>query len=313
VRDVDADVHDRIDAIIRDKLVPPRSKKETTSLATIGHRVLRYLPASLDGLSDAAAGATVRSAALVGSPEAMARLAGYAHDPRENVQEALFDAWLNFDPERYADQVLADAPLDDGHVRITTVRLIPHLARLRNLAGLDLFLAPGEELHDLRFVEDMPALRYFTGATPGEVDLSVFKATNPRMLYLYGASRFCNPETLPRVEYNLGLFQFEPWSNLDFLRGRDLANLSLSAPAADCDLSPIAGMKRVRRLSCHGWTDLSVVPAPPGLEEIEIDGGLEEIDVRPLRGRQVNLVLQRTDSHIGITELGPDVRIAWRD
>lgn len=82
VRDVDADVHDRIDAIIRNRLVPPRSKKETTSLATIGHRVLRYLPTDLDELSDATAEATVRSTALVGSPEAMARLAGYARDSR---------------------------------------------------------------------------------------------------------------------------------------------------------------------------------------------------------------------------------------
>ncbi len=155
VRDVDADVHDRIDTIIKDRLVPPRSKKETTSLATIGHRVLRYLPASLDGLSDAAAGATVRSAALVGSPEAMSRLAGYARDPRENVQEALVDAWLNFDPAQYAEVVLADAPLDEGYVEITTARLIPHLSRLRHLAGVDLFLSYEEPVSDLRFVGEV--------------------------------------------------------------------------------------------------------------------------------------------------------------
>lgn len=311
VRDVDADVHDRIDAIIRDKLVPPRSKKETTSLATIGHRVLRYLPTSLDELSDAAASATVRSAALVGSPEAMMRLAGYARDSRENVQEALLDAWLNFDPERYAEEVLADAPLDNGYARIVTVRLIPYLSRLRNLTGIDLFLNSGEELRDLRFIEDVPNLRYLSAAVPGDVDVSPLKATTPRMVYLYGAGQFKNLDQLPRVEPTLGLFQFEPWRDLDFLRGRELTNLALSEPAPDCDMNPISGMSRLRRLGCHFWPDLNAVPKPPGLEVIELNHWAS-IDVRPLRDRRVTLELHRFNAHIGIDELGPDVRIRWR-
>ncbi|MFS8104893.1 NACHT domain-containing protein [Lentzea alba] len=312
VRDVDPDVHDRIDAIIRDKLVPPRSKRETTSLATIGHRVLRYLPTSLDELSDAAASATVRSAALVGSPEALARLAGYARDPRENVQEALMEAWLNFDPERYADEVLAEAPLDEGYARITSVRLIPHLWRLRQLVGIDLFLQSSEKLRDLAFVESVPNIRYVSACVPGDVDMSPLRSTTPRVLYLYGSRRFRNLGELPRTHHTLGLFQNEPWDDLIFLRGQELTILGLSDPGPECDLSPIAELTQMSVLICHGWTDLSMVPEPPGLLVIEVISGQEAIDLTPLRDRSVTLRLYRHDEHIGIEELGPDVTIAWR-
>lgn len=312
VRDVDAEVHERVDAIIRDKLVPPRSKKETTSLATIGHRVLRYLPADLDELSDATAEAVVRSTALVGSPEAMARLAGYARDPRRTVQEALLAAWLNFDRRRYADEVLADAPLDDGCARITTIGLIPHLSRLRRLTAVDISLTDDEEQTDLTFVQDVPGLRYLSVPVAGVIDVSPLKATTPHSLYLYGAVQLENLDQLPPVGHALGLFQVEPWCTLEFLRGRDLDTLSLSEPAPGCDMSPIAGMARLRRLGCHGWVDLSVVPAPPRLAEIEVDDW-GPIDIEPLRNRSLVLELRRRNLHVGIEDLGPGVQIRWRN
>lgn len=215
------------------------------------------------------------------------------------MQEALLEAWLNFDPQRYAEEVLADAPLDNGCARITTLRLIPHLPRLRRLTAVDIFLPAGEEQTDLAFVEDVPALRYFSAPTTGMVDVSPLKAMAPRLLYLYGAVQFTNLDQLPQVKHTLGLFQVEPWHTLDFLCGRELINLALSEPAPDCDMSPIADMGMLRRLGCHGWVDLSVVPALAGLEEIEVDDW-GPIDIEPLRNRSLVLELRRRNTHIGI-------------
>lgn len=311
VRDVDAEVYERVDAIIRDRLVPPRTKKETTSLATIGHRVLRYLPTSLDELSDVAAEATVRSAALVGSPEAMKLLAGYAQDTRNKVQLALLDAWRNFDAERYAEEVLADAPLVNGYVTIATPRLVAHLPRLRRLTDVHLFLM-GEAQSDLRFVEPVTRqLRYLSMRVTGEVDLSPLRTMNLEMLYLFGAERFTNLSALPRVRFNLHLYQDEPWQTLDFLRGREPSILGLSAPASSCDLSPIAQL-RVARLDCDSWPDLGALPVSPGVRQLRLLGRSGPIDLRPLRDHSLVLNLSRRDTHIGIDELGPDVRVEWR-
>ncbi|GGU26058.1 NACHT domain-containing protein [Lentzea flava] len=310
VRDVDAEVHDRIDAIIRDKLVPPRGKKETASLATIGHRLLRYLPKTLDGLSDAAAGATVRSAALVGSPEAMTLLAGYAGDPRLNVQEELLDAWLRFDPLRYAEDVLADAPLADGYARIKATRLIPYLSLLRRLVGTDIFLSSSNIPSDLRFLSEVKELRYLSANLRGEVDLSPLASTEPRFVVLVNARRFTNTDQLPHDLYSLILTQREPWDDLGFLRGRSFQNLTLSRIAPGRVADAIGDVTRLHKLGCFDWDDLSVIPEIPGLRELELMSN-RPIDVRPLRGTPLLLWLNRRNTHIGLQELGPDVKVEW--
>ncbi|WP_086661225.1 NACHT domain-containing protein [Lentzea kentuckyensis] len=312
VKDVDAEVHERVNSMIKNTLVPPRSTKETTSLATIGHRVLRYLPADLSALSEAAAAATVRSAALVGSPEAMARLAGYARDARLSVQKELLDAWLHFDPQRYAEEVLADAPLEHGYARIRSARLMPHLSQLRHLVGTDVLLPPHEVQPDLSFVQWMPGLRYLDAPMAGEVDLSLLAGTAPHMIYLSRAQRFVNLDQLPSVVQTLALFQREPWISLEFLHGRALRGLQLSAVTRDCDLSPIAEVRGLRSLVCSCWPDLAALPPLPQLDRVFIGSERDvPIDLRPLKDRRLRLQLHRFNTHIGVDELGPDVRIEW--
>ncbi|SFR22624.1 NACHT domain-containing protein [Lentzea waywayandensis] len=309
VRDVDAGVCDRIDAIIRDRLVPPRSARETMSLATIGHRVLRYLPASLDELSEAVAAATVRSAALVGSPEAMAKLTGYAHDPRELVQEALMEAWPSFDLQRYAEEVLADAPLDDGIAKVDSVRLFPHLFRLRNLTGVDVWLSRDEAQPDLRGIAELPPLRFLYSWTRGEIDLSELAATAPRMIYLSGARRYTNI-AFPQELFTLGLNQMEPWHDIEFLRGKSVVVLHLSEVAPGCDLSPLTDVTGLQEVHTRSWRELEIFAELPELKRLVL-GGDDQIDVRPLRDLSLKLQLQRQQSYVGVEELGPDVKISW--
>ncbi|OLF08181.1 hypothetical protein BLA60_25350 [Actinophytocola xinjiangensis] len=104
------EVLSRLDSVVR-SLAPPRGVRESRSLATVGEPVLDYLPDSLTNLTPAKAAGCVRTAALVNGPRALDTLAGYAPDPRVEVQDELIRAWKFFDPETYLRRVLVDAPL----------------------------------------------------------------------------------------------------------------------------------------------------------------------------------------------------------
>ncbi|MFD4639573.1 NACHT domain-containing protein [Lentzea sp. NPDC058436] len=309
VRDVDADLCDRIDAIVRDRLVPPRTPEETASLATIGHRVLRYLPATLDELSDAVAASTIRTAALVASPEAMMKLAGYAHDPRSSVQKALIEAWLNFDLQRYAEEVLADAPLENGLAEVKSIQQFPHLHLLSKLTGVDAWLPPDESLGSLHVVDELPRLRYLLAWMKGEIDLSPLSRTSPEMIHLLGAQRYTNLESLPDAR-SIGLIQWEPWESLEFLRGKSIRSLHLSETAPGCTLGVLTEVAGLEAVYCRNWTDPTVFAAIPALRTLALSGD-KLIDVRPVRHMSLTLLLHRKSTYVGVEKLGPDVRTRW--
>jgi NACHT domain len=153
---VDPEVTSRVEAAV-DELVPPRGQNETRSLALAGGRVLRRLPATLDGLSDASAAASVKTAALVGGPEALRLLARWASDTRAAVQRVLAQVWRYFDPADYAKAVLRDAPLVGGKITIELVEHIPHLRTLQHLRDVSLDLSDSGTVDDLVFLRDAPA------------------------------------------------------------------------------------------------------------------------------------------------------------
>lgn len=95
------------------QLVPPRRQGDAMSLAAVGDPVLRRLPRSLDGLTEAAARAAVRTAALIGGGGALDLLCGYAEDGRADVHLEVAQAWQYFDPDEYAQRVLCKLPLED--------------------------------------------------------------------------------------------------------------------------------------------------------------------------------------------------------
>lgn len=154
-RVVDPEVTNRVEAAV-DELVPPRGQNETRSLALAGDRVLRRLPSTLDQLSDASAAASVKTAALVGGPEALKLLARWAPDPRGPVQRALAKVWRYFDPTDYAQAVLRDAPLDGGRISVNLLEHIPHLRTLQHLRDASLELYDSGTVDDLTFLHDAP-------------------------------------------------------------------------------------------------------------------------------------------------------------
>ncbi|MEU9792162.1 NACHT domain-containing protein [Streptomyces sparsogenes] len=94
-------------------LVPPRRKSDAESLAAVGDPVLGRLPRSLDGLTEAAARAAVRTAALIGGGGALDLLSSYAEEARIDVQDEIAQAWQYFDPDEYAQRVLAKLALEN--------------------------------------------------------------------------------------------------------------------------------------------------------------------------------------------------------
>ncbi|MEO6084839.1 MAG: NACHT domain-containing protein [Umezawaea sp.] len=291
VTDVDAAVHERVEKMIADRLVPPRSIQETNSLASIGHRVLRYLPTDLSSLSDASAAAVVRTTGLTGTPEAMARLATYAADPREAVQRELAESWRYFDHERYARAVLALSPTRS--IKVDSAFQLPHLHLLRNL--MKVRVAFVEQLRSVDLLTGVPHLTQVYSTVIGVIDLSpLAEHRELEDLDLYYARRFVNLEALSGLTNlaDLSLLQVDLFDDLGFLRGLSgLRTLTLSVLAADSDLTPIAELPAL--VECY-------MPSREGV-----------LDLRPFRGKSLRLHLGRPAEHLGLDELGPGVDVYW--
>jgi NACHT domain len=224
VTDADPGTLARIEDIIKTKLVPPRSKRETHSLATIGHRLVRYLPASLAELSDASAAATVRAAGLTGDREVLPLLATYAQDPRRDVQQELIECWQYFDPERYAREVLADAPLDNGHIQINRLRYVPHLQYLGQMTSSALWCGDDEWVTDLRIVDSISNLTIVhVRAAATTIDLAPLSdARKLIVISIRGAMRYTGLAALADLpglqEFTLRARQPGVWRSLTFLK-----------------------------------------------------------------------------------------------
>lgn len=255
VSNVDPDVIDRVEQVIREKLVPPRSVRETVSLASVGPRLLRYLPPTLDGLSDAAAEATVQAATLTAGDEALSRLRSYAQDSRWEVQRQLAKAWEYFDPERFAREVLADSPLDDGAFSISAARLLPFAGLLRNLTELGVSLDGVDAQGDLRAVAGVPAISslgidFDDDAVVDFRDLAEHQGLVT--LAFSGARRYGEVRALRHLGNlrKLTVFRRTPWRGLDqFGELKQVTMLSIDSLQRVETLDPLARMDGLTMLS----------------------------------------------------------------
>ena len=276
---VDPEVTSRVEAAV-EALVPPRGQNETRSLALAGGRVLRRLPATLDGLSDASAVASVKTAALVGGPEALRLLARWAPDPRGAVQRALAEVWRYFDPADYAHTVLQDAPLDQGRITVTLVDHIPHLCVLRHLRDVSLNLFDSGTVDDLTFLRDAPpATTSLQVQVSGPVNLSPL-ANCPalRVMSVDGGSVSAGLETLstlPRLVF-LSILPPAGGQDLSFLADcQALTHVILRDCTQLSDLSVLAPVSRLRYVSLYNakrLRDLGVLTELPDLTAFSIDG-----------------------------------------
>ncbi|MEV4312724.1 NACHT domain-containing protein [Actinocrispum sp. NPDC049592] len=261
VTEIDPKVHERVETLIREHLVPPRNIRESASLATIGHRLLRYLPSTLEDLSEAQAAATVRTAVLTGNAEALTRLAGYAADERWTVQEQLAAGWEYFDPQRYAEEVLADAPLLNGLIDIESTRLLPHVKLLKRLKWLGIGLLRAKPLPSLDFVADLPdIIRLSARMNATTVDLAPLvrhrKLRSITLIHVHGYTSLASLAELPRLTM-LNLYQYTPWPDVEFLRQHpQLTDLTLDRLSEVRDFAPLDDLVHLRTLQL--WDDVAL-------------------------------------------------------
>ncbi|MEV6802895.1 NACHT domain-containing protein [Micromonospora rifamycinica] len=208
----------------------PRSVGEARSLAAVGEPLLSELPAELGSLSDAQARAVIQAVALVNGPGALTVLRRYRTDPRRHVQRQLVAAWEYFDPYDYADQVLADAPLDNGGAMIRSATLLPALPRLRHLARTKFW---SNQTVDLGLLDGVPHLAelYLRSGFTGGPDL-LARHVGLEVLQLGMGGR----------QLELGVFKRLP----------SLSRLHLGSLAADQNLTFLTNLGKLTDLGLPG-------------------------------------------------------------
>jgi hypothetical protein len=225
---VEPDTLTRIRAHLRG--LPPRSVAEARSLAAVGEPLLTELPVDLRELSEAQAAATVRAVALVNGPSALATLARYSTDPRPRVQQQLIAVWQYFDPDAYADQVLADAPLDHGQAKIENPTLLPALPRLRHLTTTMVDISYDQQI-DAAQLTDVPhltELRIYC-LISGKLD-QLKQHPELRSIYLTAEQRQLDLSWLPALPHltELSLWNLNPQQDLtELTRMPQLTHLQL--------------------------------------------------------------------------------------
>jgi NACHT N-terminal Helical domain 1/NACHT domain len=269
-----------------DDLVPPRDLVSARSLSNVGEPILDRLPKTPAGLTSAAARAVVRTAWLVNGPQALDLLTGYGKDPRRKVQEELAKAWEYFDPDIYAQQVLADAPLLEGLLD-TSPRLLPfayHLTHLRSL------ICRNGPLADLAFLNRLSQpLRTLSVGELNSGDLSPLAACADTLEQLY-------------LFTNTAIKDYTPLLQLP-----KLTVLGLHGTACE-DIGFVRDLPQLNGLQLGGLTettDFSPLRSQTSLEFLTLDEcpNLRELADLPPLGAITTLTITRSSLRSGLEEI----------
>ncbi|MGN9761407.1 NACHT domain-containing protein [Streptomyces sp. SD31] len=262
------------------RLLPARRETDPPSLAAVGPSLLRWLPRSGLGLSEKAAAQTVRTAALIGGPEALGLLEGYTRDERREVIRALIDAWAYFDADSYVDRVLSRLALSDQTVRLSHSAQWPTVTRLRSLTHL----AIEHPFADFAAVAELsPLVSLRAEELSGEVDLLALRS-HPALynLSLLGDISVDNLEVLGELARLKFLYlELGGTQQVDSLPlGPELSYVALWGMRATTDLAFLGDCSRLTLLQL-----LADEPClPGGLDEVAATPGLHlalhNIDVR---------------------------------
>jgi hypothetical protein len=225
----------------------------------------------LGELTEKAAAQTVRTVALIGGAEALGLLVRYAQDTREEVIQALIEAWGYFDADAYADRVLAGVALKGRRVEVTHSgqwRAVKHLPAVDNLWV-------SYPVTDLSLLSELHPLTKLTFADlGGEVDLSALELhALPALETLYFS---CHSLTdlhalsLPTALRYLGLLSIDPSLDLACLShnqitwlGLIMSDVCLPRGAAEL-LTNLPRLKYLylRRVDLAAWLETEIFPPP---------------------------------------------------
>jgi hypothetical protein len=295
-----------------DDLVPPRDIAAARSLATAGEPVLARLPETLEGLPDAVAAATVQTAWLINGPEALDVLARYASDRR--VHSELSVAWEYFDPDEYAERVLAAMP-PGGHVHILySPAQLAALSKVSALSDLEVYrarpvdlsflAAHSASLHslclyydepgaDLTALPELPKLQSLAVGLPGLADLSFLDALPPlETVWLTHCEDIEDYSPLLRFTRLRALALFgsgrlrslQQLPSLEAVGSLSLAGSRLGRGELDPLVSAAPNAINLYLENCDWLDDLAPL-ASLELQDLRIRGSSVVSDLRPLSGQ----------------------------
>jgi NACHT domain len=235
-------------------LVPPRRRSDAESLATVGDPVLGRLPRSLDGLTEVAARAAVRAAAIIGGGRALDLLSGYAEDGRINVHKELARVWEYFAPDQYARRVLCKLPLGDLNLTLSHPSQWATATQLRSVRRISITYPFTSGLAAL---EELPQLsQLWISRLKGDNDLSPLADRRElHNLLVNGNGPLKGAEVLDRFT-RLRKLYLTYWSALPPLDQlplpRSLTELWLGYVPADPDLGFLDRLPQLEYLSLEG-------------------------------------------------------------
>ncbi|MGK3203294.1 NACHT N-terminal Helical domain 1-containing protein [Amycolatopsis sp. MEPSY49] len=280
------DVHDRLLACLRE-VIPPQSYTEARVLAMVGEQLLPLLRTSR--LTVAAARATVRAAALVAGRRALPVLAALARQAGPTVVRELVRSWTYFDPEAFAEEVMAHAPLPNGTLRIADPAVLPgvrHLPRLQDLvcefseplrpahqeilratpALRNLRVANDHELKSLSFLHGHPRVRTVSLRNVSNLDDITALPSLPdlRVVSLAQCPRVCATESLLACD------------QLRNIAGEDFTTHDVRAL-----LEKFGTLRNIQIRRCHGLADVAQLGGHAALRHLEFDacGRLRSLSV----------------------------------
>ncbi|KJY37200.1 NACHT domain-containing protein [Streptomyces katrae] len=273
------------------ELLPPTRFSQAAELAKAGELVLDLLPGP-DTLSEMAAATVVRTAALVGGPRALARIARFRTDARPMVRAQLANGWRYFDRAAYVDAVLAEVDLSHTYLVCDSAEALRQLDRLprakyltlRGGLGIPAAVTASGDVEGITFEEDETL-----------TDLSALSA-------LGGLSQ-------------LGLYDCPGVESLGPLAGMPLDSLSLVRVRAGLSLSPLASLESLAHLSLDyatGLTSLSGLPVP-SLRNLGLWRGARRVDLHGLeRWRDLDVLTlsgERQVAQLAAQQSVPTLRI----
>ncbi|MFD7029103.1 NACHT domain-containing protein [Streptomyces sp. NPDC059917] len=237
---------------VRDRtapLLPPRSARQAQELAKAGELVLELLPEP-QGLTEAEAAATVRTAALVGGDRALQVVAGFRRDDRFEVGHAVAEAWSLFPTEEFADAVLADAPLRTAHLHVRSAAQLAAWQRLTHL----------RRLH----------LTWDTGVPPavsGRRDLEwLVLFRNPGLTGLSGLADL-------RALGHLGIYDCPHLTGIEGVEDLAADRLAFGYLRDGLSLAPLAGVRGLRALT------IGYEPRERRIGDVPADAGLTSLSL----------------------------------
>ncbi|QEU85804.1 NACHT domain-containing protein [Streptomyces viridosporus] len=262
---------DRLDEAVT-KLLPASRKTDPPALAAVGPSLLRWLPRSLEQLSENAAKQTVRTVALIGGEESLELLAGYVRDDREGVVHELISAWDYFDADAYVDDVLSRLSLAGHDVFLSHSGQLHAASRLHSLESVRI----GHPVRGLGFLAEFPSLHQLWVFTlREEADLSVLRV-HPGLehVMLWGREPVRGTSVLADLpELSCLALPFTGDLDLNALRLiLKLDVLSLSH-VAEKDLSPLTTLTGLRSLHLVGDDHCTTL----GFEELAGMTGLKDL------------------------------------